>query len=198
MALPVISNVYRVAFEWVNNDNPQLVATNVMHFQMSSGTPALVAAAIDTHVTANMWAAQSSHSHVNQLNVTALDGSGVTLPLPIAFVAKWAGVQSSGSPVPNVANIIKFVTAKRGRSYRGRVFLPWTDEEGMTQGKVDTGNVTAITAAWAAFLVAMTAVPCIPVVASYKLATAEPIVAAASEVYVATMRRRQHRTSATG
>jgi hypothetical protein len=196
--LPVIADTYRCALEWQNSDHPDWVATNVIHVHKSSSNPAAIATILDNAATPNMWRAQGSHSKVGQINVTPLDGSSVTYPYPPATPAHWVGTQTANTPVPNVTNLVKLLTSKRGRSFRGRVFLPWTDEAAINGNLLDTGFAALITTAWVAFHTALTAATTDLVVASYVLAQQNAVAALASETSIGTMRRRLARNSQTG
>lgn len=197
MPLPVIANTYRCAFEWQHDDFTGLAATNVMHFRKSSTTPAALATLLAASVTAAMWHEQDTHAHVRFVNITPLDGSSVTLPYATGGAAKWSGAQTTHDPVPQVSNIIKLDTAKRGRSYRGRVYLPWVVTPAINGGALSAGDAATVTTAWVAFLAALNASTCDMVVASYTLATAEPVIALACELDTATIRRRNSRNSLT-
>lgn len=192
--LPVIADVYRCALEWTDSDTSQ-TATNVMHFHQAGTNPAALAAILDAHVTASMWGVQPQHAHIFQVNITPLDGGSITFPFATGSVAKWSGNDASTDYTPQVSNIIKLLTSKRGRSYRGRLFLPFVVEATNTQGQLSGAAVTALQAAWVAFLAAMTAAGPNLVVASYKLATADNVVAVLAEKWTATQRRRLPRLS---
>lgn len=194
MPLPVISNVYRCAFNWVHDDFP-VNATNVMHFKKSSSNPAAVAAIIFSNLTADMWRVQDTHAHIHDVTVTPLDGSSVSLPVVTGSTTSFTGQQTTHEIVPQVSNVIKMLTAKRGRSYRGHAFLPWVVESVMSGGLLEVTNQAAITAAWVAFLAAMDGDSCPLEIASYKLATSDPVIAIGCERYTATQRRRLKRNS---
>lgn len=195
--LPVIADTYRVAFNWVNSDVSALVATNVMHFHKSGSSPAAVATILDTNATANMWSHAGTHSHVASLQITPLDGSSVTFPFVTGSPAKWSGTQTGNDPIPAECAIIKLLTNSRGRSFRGRVYLPWMDESARASGQISSAVKTSLNSAWIAWHTALTSAGLDFVVASYKLAQQNPVSALAAETYTATQRRRQVRTSAT-
>lgn len=168
-----------------------------MHFVKAGGNPADLWTKLNAHVTASMWNQTITSSKIVLATITPLDGSGVTLPQPTGAGANWAGNQSPGDIIPSSAVVIKTLTAKRGRSYRGRHYLPWPAESQCDSGQFTSGTRNASTAAWIAFHAAMVADGWTPVVASYKLSTADPIIAVAAEIYLGTVRRRQFRTANT-
>lgn len=193
--LPIISNVYRVALNWTNTANG-LVATNVMHFKKASSNPAALASSLDTNATNTMWEMQTTAASVTNIQITPLDGSSVTFPYTPITPAHWTGHGGAGDFSPQIANIIKLLTAKRGRSYRGRVYLPWVAEGQSGDGGLNGTSKATCTAAWVAFMAAMTGDGFDLVVASYLHSTSENVVALACEGYTATQRRRNKRNSA--
>lgn len=195
MPLPVIGDVFRVALRW-HNDDTLSDAVNVMHFFGNGLTPADVATALDASLAANMWVFQDQHSKITEIDITPLDGSSTTFPYIPTPGAKYAGVQSAEDNSPQVANIVKFVTDKRGRSYRGRVYLPWVVDSGQTNGVLNPTDLASCNTAWVAFKTGMTTHSCPLVVASYKLESYETVIAVQAEKFTATQRRRQKRTSA--
>ncbi len=184
--------MYRCALDWVNDNGPQH-ATNVIHIHKSSSNAAAVASALDSNVTAAMWTFQPNYAHISQLVITPLDGLGVSLPVITGSPAKWSGNGGSGDMIPQVANVIKMLTLKRGRSYRGRVFLPWVLEGLQNGGTLSGASVTTTTNAWVAFHTALTSAGFDLVVASYLHATADNVAGLICEPLTATQRRRQLR-----
>ena len=190
MPLPVISNVYRVAMIW--QDTGGLRAQTVMHFRRSSSTAQAVATAFDANVTANMWISLKSSTKVTELHVTPLDGSSATLIMPVTG-AKWAGVGTSGDIIPAAAVVVSFRTALRGKSNRGRIYLPFVAEAALSSGTLVSTDVTAGQTAWTNFIAAMNTATTPPVVASYKNSTWVDVVTAIYESVAGTQRRRQSR-----
>ena len=94
-----------------------------------------------------------------------------------------------------MANIVKFVTGLRGRSYRGRVYLPFVDESTQAQGHIVAGKITDGQGAWEAFHTDMSTDGFELVVASYLHSTAEDVIAVLFERDTATQRRRNKRAS---
>ena len=89
-------------------------------------------------------------------------------------------------------------TAHRGRSHRGRIFLPFIAEDVSTKGVLTGSVAAATTTAWNTFQAALEAhgggwqVD----VASYKLATSEIVTNFICESMLAVQRRRQERLRA--
>jgi hypothetical protein len=193
MPLPVITDTYRVALEWVNDNNVSWRATNVMHFRKSGTNPAAVYTAIDASVAANMWRHTGTDSHVRYVVITPLDGSSVSLSTATGVPAKWSGALTPGDMISQGCEIVKFKTAKRGRSYRGRVYLPWLNESTVSNNVITAGNVALSQTAWGTFFTTLISGGLSPVVAAYSLQTAEDITTLEVESNIATQRRRNVR-----
>ena len=164
-----------------------------MHFDDTGGTAASLITAIEANVTANMWKSLTVESSVEELIVTQLDGSSASITHPTSGGSKWAGATASGTSSPQVATLVKLTTAERGRSKRGRVFLPFTAEGAQSDGVLEAAVKTAAQTAWTAFLGDMLADSFPLVVASYKLAEATIVSDATVENLLATQRLRQPR-----
>jgi len=193
--LPTIANVYRVALNWTES-NSGSTATNVMHFRKSGTNPGEVAGIIDDAVTTNMWEQANVHAHVAQLVVTPLDGGTVSLEVNTGSPSKWSGPAGDAGVVPQVAALVKFVTLHRGRSYRGRVYLPFVSENQLDNGKIVSAGMAEWQDAWQDFSEAISGEGLDLVVASYLLETAADVVGILCERDTATQRRRWKRTSA--
>lgn len=195
--LPVIADCFRVAFIWKDAGTGQ-TAANIMHFQASASNAIDVKNDIDAAVTAAMWTVQEANAQVIRLDIIKLDGSSGTVSFPVSG-AKWTGGGAASDFAPNVSNIVKMQTGLRGRSRRGRIYLPFVGESQTTAGSLGSAGVTAGQNAWDAFLAAMTVATTFPVVASYDRAHAGAGAHATLinkfvyEAQVGTQRRRQSR-----
>lgn len=188
MPLPVISTVYRVALIWGHTSGQN--AVNVIHVRRISSTPAAVAVIVDANVTANMWAQVVNGASVNRLDVTPLDGGGATSSMAVSG-AKWTGSAGAVDFVPQAAEVISFKTAVRGRSYRGRIYIPFIGESAISNGAmVGTG---AAQTAWTNFVAALGTATTPLVVASYQRALYTDVTTATVKPLAGTERRRQSR-----
>jgi len=188
-ALPVIADTYRVALNWTDSGQS---AVNVMHILRSGTTASAIASSVDANVTAAMWGTVVNGAAVNHLVVTPLDGASASFTLNTTG-AKWTGSGGVADPCVQCAVMIKCTTALRGRSNRGRLYLPFTSETISGGGVIAAGTQTTVQNAWNAFLTAMIAAGSQPVVASYLHATQHPIAAYTVELAMGTQRRRQSR-----
>ena len=186
MTLPIITDVFRVAFNYTGTAGH---ATNVMHFRNSTDSPATIAADIDAKVTSTMWSFMPNTSKLDSVDITPLDG--VTPTYTLTGINQLGN--TDGQPVPAVCAVLSLRTAVRGRSSRGRLYLPWVSENVMNAGVLD-GTVQGVyAAAWDTFFESMITSGSQIVVASYKLASAEDVINIIANPTVATQRRRQQR-----
>lgn len=192
MALPVIASTYRVAFNWTST-LLTTTAENVMHFRESGTGVELLSAALLAHVSSGMWQQTDQTSHISSLDITALDGSALTQHLSTGSTAAFSGNGVSTDPIPQVAVLVKHITGVRGRSHRGRSYLPWLVESLQSKGQYLESTRASQEVAWGVFLSSMRTDGWDPVVASYTLASAEDITSYVVEPLTATVRRRQKR-----
>lgn len=190
--LPVIANVSRVALNWTSAGLP--VATNVMHFFWDSGTPEELAVAIDGVVDANddHLFGTVAGATVSSLDITPLDGETATLNWP-TISTNWIG-SASGEPIPQVCALVKLGTPVRGRTARGRVYLPNTGEGATSEGNIAGATVSAGQDSWDQFIADLNTASCPLLVASYVEEGARPVTSVLFEARTATQRRRQKRT----
>lgn len=192
--LPVITNISRVALNWTGPGGQQ--ATNVIHIDDNTGghTDAQLRTALDNAADAAMWVQQVPGASVTDIAITPLDGTSPTTHAPPITPAHWTG-QNGASFAPAVSILIKIGTNLRGRSHRGRLFLPFVNDGILTNGLLDDGDVSNYTSAWRDFFDDLEAgAPAYtPGVASYKLATFRPEQTVSCEKAFGTQRRRQGR-----
>lgn len=189
MALPVIADVFRVALNWIDLDSNSN-AVNVMHIEGVGKSSDDLNTALEAHVTSAMWTVVANNAYVQEVDITPLDGSSATSVYAKSPVAKWTGVATTDS-IPQVAGLLRINTALRGRSRRGRLFLPFLAEGVQNHGVI--GVISTTTTAWTTFDAAMTADGFRLGVASYLHADFEPAVSEVLEAKTATQRRRQKR-----
>lgn len=185
--LPIIASVFRAAISW--NVGISATAVNVMHFSSDTATEATLAGFIDSNVDTGMFDCLSDQCIATTVAITKLDGVSAT---QIFTLANWHGSQL-GTPIPNTAAIISLRTGQRGRSHRGRVFLPGVAEDIFTTGIMSPIPVASAQSSWNTYLTNMAADDASLVVASYKLATASDVTSLLAEAVCGTQRRRQSR-----
>lgn len=186
--LPIITNVYRCTLNWQAGTQE---AANVLHFGPTSASESQIATALDAHVTAAMMETISSNAHAVTVDITRLDGVSPTVQ---AALANWDG--GGGTEyIPGGPVVLSLQTAVRGKSHRGRTFLPFTAETKQNNGQLAVTSLPTFEAAWNTFITAMQAhSPGIPwCVASYKLATSDIVTHVTVRDTLATMKRRQNR-----
>lgn len=185
--LPVIADTYRVALNWRSATLGH--AANVMHFRGAPGSAAGLYTSLNNRAIQNLWYCVSNTAVVDSVDITPLDGSSATIVNSTGAPAKWQGFAGTDSP-PAVSAIVKLRTAKRGKSYRGRIFLPWVTESQQANGALDAAAVTAMQAAWILFRTNVATDGYTMVIASYLHATAELVTTSTVEGYTGTQRRR--------
>jgi len=175
---------------------------NVLHFKKTSGSiDAAAITALNTELTKLYGGAAYSGGAVPMLNncpaatqtldvtYTPLDGSSASTVLALAATGSGTTDLLPGETCP----IITLRTAIRGRSYRGRVYLPAQHDTSQTSsGGVATGVIVAYNLQLAGFLAALTGINWQWVVASYLLSQATPVTAALLRNYYAAQRRRRN------
>ena len=150
--LPIISGLMRVSFDWRETPGGA-TAANVMHFHTASTDTLALYNQIASSVSAAMWTGVSSTASIYQLVITPLDGLSATATYSNPTSAVWNG-NTSGDWIPQVAGVVSFRTANRGRQYRGRLYLPFIGE-GAAQNGVFFGSVAPGQLAWDNFRTAM-------------------------------------------
>lgn len=189
MPLPIIPGVIRCAFNWLDGASG-LKATNVCHFAEVDNDPDALNTSLQANFTNNMWALQSNAVAMQSITYTplfsALAGS-TEHPITSIHAA------GTGSPdySPQSCTIIKLGTGSRGRSARGRLYLPFIGETQQTKGTIQVVDANLVTGAWVAFVAAMALAAKPMQVASYKHATALPVSSVVCETRTGTQRRRQ-------
>ena len=187
--LPIIPDTSRVAFNWKAGDQ---TAENVMHFGTVISDPADLFATLDAAVVTNLWGAVSTSARVDSVTITRLDGVTPTAEFTTTG-GQWEG-GTSGDWSPAAAAVVTFNTAVRGRSYRGRAYLPFLADPSNINGELHNTIQAIMQSAWDAFQSSL-GVSAKHVVASYKHSTAQIVNGYAVKTGVATQRRRQTRVS---
>ena len=187
--LPVITDTFRVALNWTNGSR---TAENVMHFR-GPGDAAALMGDLDSHVTREMWNATNQDTIWNTASITPLDGSSATSEFPFGGASNANRGIQTGQPIPQSAAIVKLTTALRGRSFRGRLYLPDVAENIQDAGELLDTMVSTWQSAWDDFLADMSGAGFPLVVASYTLASAEDVTSVLCESQTGTQRRRQSR-----
>lgn len=189
MPLPVIDDVFRVALEWTAIGGGD--AVNVMHFTRPTGSSDELMADLESNITVAMFQCVSSDASVSKVTITPLDGSTASSEY-VPESGFWHGGATSGG-IPNTCIVVKWLTAQRGRSHRGRTFLPFGAEGLFSNGFFAAENIGNMQDAWDTFLAAMVTDTSSPVVASYTLIDSDLVTQFLVEEAAGTQRRRQTR-----
>lgn len=189
MPLPVITNVFRVALTWSSG---AMSAVNVMHFSKAGGTSDDLYDKMSSHVNTGLWDTTANSASIDTVTITPLDGTSASTPYTTGGSGPWVG-NASGDGISSLATIVKMVTPLRGRSFRGRLYLPFPGEGVVAYGLIPSGRAVTQQAAWVTFGDDMVTDGWIPVVASYHLADKTAITHYKVELALGTQRRRQTR-----
>lgn len=184
---PVIEDVYRCALKW--SDGSGHTAVNVIHVKQAGVDSATIFADLDANVTVTMWGYVTDDFHVTEVAITPLDGVSATTVFPTGSTSKWRGSATSDF-IPASCSLVHLGTDLRGRSHRGRIYLPYLAEGQQAKGVLAPAGLATWQAAWDTFRLGLTA---LLVVASYKLAVATEVTQTYCEPVAATQRRRQSR-----
>lgn len=198
MPLPVIADVLRVAVEGQAANGHQWA--NVMHFRKSGIlTFAAAIASLDpllaSHYSTNVASGNSWHQlatttdKVTQIRYTPLDGTSATVVNTHAIT----GV-NTGDPLPaEVALVVTLRTGRRGRSFRGRVYVgPINEAINVPPGVPNAANVADTATQWNTFLTNLVGSGVSLVVASYTLLLATDVTTCTVDQIWDSQRRRQH------
>lgn len=148
MPLPVISNVYRCAFNWdgTMSDRP---VVSVQHFRTTKAIDEL-ASDLDALATTTMFSYTEATVEASSVDITPLDGVSASQSFSLA---NWHSSGGATETLPGFNVMVLGSTGLRGPSNRGRIFLPSPGENVITDGLLDSGNADAITDAWNDFRV---------------------------------------------
>lgn len=189
-ALPIIPNCFRVALRW--SDSGGRYAVNVIHIRKAAATPQDVFDDIDATVNSDMWVPVSNAFTIRTVEITPLDGTSATEEFVTTAGAKWSGA-SAGDWSPASSAIVTLRTATRGRSARGRVYLPYVAESSMVNGTLTGAVEVSVSGGWTTFVAGLIVAGSNLVVASYTDVADRFVVTATCQDALATQRRRQDR-----
>lgn len=189
--LPTITDTFRVVQNWFDDHGQN--AVNVIHVRYHGGSAALVGDIWASHHPDDLYGTVINGARFDSLSITPLDGASATTLFPLSGSASQFAGTASGDPIPQVAGMVKLTTGLRGRSFRGRLFLPFTGEAVVDAGFVASGTVASMQTAWDTWMANVIAAGAELVVASYKLAVATSVESIFVETATGTQRRRQQR-----
>src|SRR6266576_425778 len=128
---PVIADVFRVTLNWKRGT--ERPAANVLHFKAPTANETDVFNTIDANVVRGMWALVSSAVGVESIDILPLDGTSASSRHSTGLPLKWTG-EEPGGVIPNGCALVSLRTGLRGRSNRGRIYLPFVGESGQDDG----------------------------------------------------------------
>lgn len=183
MPLPVITATVRAAVRGTCPSGQPWI--NALHFVLSAGSwdatnIGLLHTGLTKLYTGTAYASgvkllgnAPSTCTVQDVVYTPLDGSSASTVTTLA--GSGAGLAADAMP-PEVSAVVTFRTTVRGRSRRGRVYLPpYTRGVLASGGILDPTVISALIAEWAGFNADMLTHSIVHSVASYKLGLCTPI-----------------------
>lgn len=198
--LPPADGVTRAVFNYTSNG---IATANVLHFMQPPGPdapdPTDLASRLAIYWAANM--SQLTHSSTALQNVicTDLSTSGPPASLSTQGLPS-TGLQTGDGMPNNVTLCLSLKTGLRGRSYRGRIYVPGISESNSAGNAVPSAYRDALVSAWSGLILYTGPVgtPDIQmVVLSYFNAgairatpVATPVVSISADTTIDTMRRR--------
>lgn len=199
MPLPLITDTMRVAVEGTAVNSHHWA--NILHFRKTSaltytGAIAILDPILLSHYSTDAGAGQAWKStrastwSIADFRYTPLDGTSVSV-INTHFIQ---GVITASEALPaNVALVATLRTAKRGRSYRGRVYEGgWTEAANQSNGNPSTADAAKVAAQYNALISALTSSGVSLVVASYLHTSAENVLNVTCDARWDTQRRRQN------
>lgn len=165
------------------------LAQNMTSLLQSSGSTAAMAyQASKTWSTQTAWTKTSVYFYGNGGKLSSVQGEYV---LPNAVVGS-----ASGSAPNQSSLVVSLRTDTPGRSYRGRLFTPFTAGFGGASGQLAASDTNGVATAWAAAFSAMkTAYNAFPVVVSDHLAAKTSVTSVIVNSRPDIQRRRANRES---
>lgn len=190
MPLPVLPDTYQCRLLWANGAIVKLASNDLYVYDLTPPhTEAEVYSALDAAVLANQWALVSSGSSVEEVVVTKLDGASAGVTFETGSPDKWTG-QGDTQFQPQCCQVVTLRTGLAGRSHRGRVYLPWINNDASAAGVLNATDVALAQAAWTTFVGALNTASFPLVVVSKKLTASFDVTAVKARANATTQRRR--------
>jgi hypothetical protein len=193
MPLPTIANCYQVKLVWTNAAM-QRQATCAFHVSdvTGAGHEAAIMAVLNTEIDATLWTVLSGGAVITRVDITYLGTPSATVSFIPVTPAHWTGGGGTDA-IPQGCAVVTLQTATRGKSHRGRIFLPWVGEVEQLQGVLLAADVATMQTAWSDLVDDMAAASFPLSVASKLLSSQSLVVSAVVRPFLKTQRRRSRR-----
>lgn len=193
LPLPIVTDVYLCRLVFSDANAPREAVCD-LYFKDSAGghTGDDLFTAFAASVRRDQWALQKTTTKLTNVKTTKLDGSAASRDHLTDSNVKWTG-QLSGELILQGANVVTVRTGFRGRSRRGRIYLPWVAEDGQSAGTLLSASVSAAQTAWSSFLADMVTAGYPPHVVSPLHGDSVQAVSYTVRPYLKTQRRRARR-----
>lgn len=161
MPLPVLPDTFQAVFDWATPDGQ--TAKNVTYWAFTeSGSADDLAAKLNANVDARQFHSMSSLAVAETVTIRAMNGVDAPQPFPLE---DWTGTEGE-EWIPQAACVLTLYTAVSGRSNRGRIYLPFTSESTVEDGRFIGDAATFVGLGWNQLLTDMAADGWVMVVAS--------------------------------
>lgn len=193
MPLPIVADSYLVRLVWASSIFSRPAANDMcFHDDAGGHTGTDVYNAINAHVTANMWQNVAANGNVAKVVTTKLDGTAASVDHLTGAPAKWTG-QGGTQPIPQGCVVVTLRTGFRGRSYRGRIYLPWIADINAVDGVINPTDLALQQTAWTTFMTDMKTAGFPIHVLSKKHSTSTEIASVTLQGFLRTQRRRSRK-----
>jgi hypothetical protein len=194
MPLPVVANLYLCKLHWTVTSAPRPMINDLfIHDDAGGHTGTDVYNALNTNWTRGMITSVNSAAVVDKVITTKLDGTAASIDHSTGSPVKWTG-NGGTDYILQGAQVVTLRTGFRGRSRRGRIYLPAIAEDNQLDGVILAANVTTAQTAWDTFLTAMKAAGYPLHVCSRLHSDSIEVVSVTVRGYLNTQRRRARRS----
>lgn len=174
--LPTIAGVVRAAVSGLTSSNQKWVNVHHLEYALGASNPGQTEIAAVDLLLARLYTGTvfaggtawmtfvAANWSIQQIDYTVLDGSS----MGFTFAHSAVGAGGSTTLPPECSPVLTLLTGRRGRRYRGRIFMPAPSSTQITAtGLLVQATATSIQTQYAGMIAAMAAVQWRPVVASY-------------------------------
>jgi hypothetical protein len=155
MPLPVVANLYLCKLHWNVTGAPRAMVNDLfLHDDAGGHTGNDVYNAIDAAVTRTLWQNVNSSAVVDKVVTTKLDGSAASIDHSTGSPIKWTGAGGTDMILQG-SQVVTLRTGFRGRSRRGRIYLPAIAEDTQVSGVIDATRTATCQGAWDTFRAAL-------------------------------------------
>lgn len=151
MPLPIVANLFLVRLHWTSNQAPRAAVNDLfIHDDAGGHTGNDVYTALNANIFRAMWENVNSTAVVDKVITTKLDGTAASVDHATGSTITWTGVGGT-DPILQGCQVVTLRTGFRGRSRRGRIYLPWIAEDTQASGTIDSTRTATCQTNWDTF-----------------------------------------------